>query len=511
MSVPPDDGTAPGVEPVGAPPTDAVVRRSRRPRSAHPGRRWFWFAAVLALAAGALAAVALVGAPVPEVAGTPEASARARAVGTPALSARRVPVWTARPVAARNVAAAAAPALGAFPPDACVVVRDGGVVLVDLNGATPLVPASNMKVVTAAAALALLGPDTRLSTTFRAGAPPVDGTLTGDLWMVGGGDPLLATGTYAPTQSSPTTPVTSMEAAADALVAGGLRRVTGSVVGDESRYDTERARPSWPARFVEERQVANLSALTVNDAWSVGALQAGPDPAPVAEPALYAAAIMTELLRARGVVVDGPPGIGAAPPTSVVVGAMPSATVAEIVGEMLAFSDNTTAELLVKEIGRVAGGAGSSDAGLAAVRRWLDEQGLPTAGVVLADGSGLSGDDRLTCGLLAALLVRSGPDGTLANGLARPGRPGTLSRRLREDDVRERVRAKTGSLNAVRSLSGWLTTVPGRPVAFAMLSNTGTRLADEADEAVEESFLRTLLAYPQTPSPADLGPSPARG
>lgn len=464
---------------------------------------------MLALAAVTLAAVALLTAPVPQVAEPPERAGSGG--GTAVLSARRGPAWTARPVAARNVAASAAPALGAFPADACVVVRDGPAVLVDLNGATPLVPASNMKVVTAAAALAILGPDTRLTTTFRAGAPPVGGTVTGDLWMVGGGDPLVATGTYAPTQSSPTTPVTSLEVAADALVAGGLRRVTGSVVGDESRYDTERARPSWPDRFVRDRQVANLSALMVNDAWSVGALQPGPDPSPVGEPALYAAAILTELLRARGVAVDGPPVVGVAPPTTAVVGEVPSATVAEIVGEMLTFSDNTTAELLVKEIGRVAGGTGTSDAGLAVMRRWLDEQGLPTGGVVLADGSGLSADNRLTCGLLAALLVRSGPDGTLANGLARPGRPGTLSRRLREDDVRERVRAKTGSLNSVRSLSGWLTTVPGRPVAFAMLANTGARTAGEDDEAVEESLLRTLLAYPQTPTPDQLGPSPARG
>jgi D-alanyl-D-alanine carboxypeptidase/D-alanyl-D-alanine-endopeptidase (penicillin-binding protein 4) len=304
-------------------------------------------------------------------------------------------------------------------------------------------------------------------------------------------------------------PETSMEAVADKVVAAGVRHVTGSVVGDGSRYDAQRTAGNWPARFVGQGLVANLGALMVNDAWTVDPIDPnGAKGGAAPDPAAHAAAVLTQLLQARGVQVDGPPTSGAAPATTTTIVEVPSLTIRELVDETLAFSDNTSAELLLKELGAAKGGAGSTAAGLKVVEQWLTAQGLPTDGVTLVDGSGLSDQDRVTCALLSALLQRSGPDGELAKGLAQPGQPGTLDDRFTSGDLKGRLRAKTGTLKNVAALSGWLTTVPGRPLQFSILENTAGRDVQAADLSVQNDLLKALLPYPQSPPADQLGPRP---
>lgn len=481
-----------------------------RPRRRRGGGRMLAAGTVLAvLAAGLGVAGMVLGPRTGPVEPSPSGPAPADAV----LSARRVPAWTTRPVAARNAAAAVAPVLARSAPRTCVLVQDGSTTLVAAAVDEPLVPASTMKVLTAAAALDLLGAGTRLVTSVTAtAAPGPDGTVTGDLVLVGGGDPVLTTATYGADRPDTPSPRSSLEALADRVVAAGVRRVTGSVVGDGTRYDGATTVEGWPERFVANGQVANLSALVVNDGWTVDPLdpRATRDPGPAPDPAAHAAAVLTRLLQARGVQVGGWPRSGPAPPGSTPVAELPSPSVAELVGGVLAFSDNTTAELLVKEIGRARANEGSTAAGVAAIRAWAAEEGLPLEGLVQADGSGLSDANRMTCRLLVALLQRAGPESPLAAGLARPGRPGTLRQRMTEPDLRDRVQAKTGSLNTVRSLAGWLTTGAGIPLEFAVVSNTGERLADAADEALQAELLRALLAYPQTPPPDQVGPRPVQ-
>src|SRR5690606_11936972 len=137
----------------------------------------------------------------------------------------------------------------------------------------------------------------------------------------------------------------------------------------------------WPPRFIEQGQVAPLSELLVNDGWTVDALTSGVGGGPAADPAVHAADVMTELLEARGVTVTGPPQAGPAPADASTLLEIPSLTVAELVGQALAFSDNTTTELLVKELGVRAGGGGSTAAGLAAITGWIAEHGVDATGV----------------------------------------------------------------------------------------------------------------------------------
>lgn len=488
----------PGQVPVEDEPVEPIVRRrpTRRRRTVSARPIW-WAAVVLGVIGLALIAVGWFTEGDVESASAPPPELVA---ATPVLSARRVPELVSRPVAVRNLRAAIDPVLARTPPASCLQVREGAVPLVSSNESAQVVPASNLKIVTGAAALALLDPQSRLTTRFVTDGDPTDGRVVrGNLYMIGGGDPLLSTDSYLNQLPNGRQPATQMEAVADQIVATGIREITGSVVGDDSRYDNVRIIDSWPERYLTQGQSGPLSALTVNDAWSATT-------GPGSDPPVHAAAVLTQLLEERGVTVAGEATAGVAPEDAAPLTEVTSLTVAELVDEGLRFSDNTTMEMLVKEIGVQTGGTGSTEAGLAAIRTWIEESGLPAEGTEIVDGSGLSEQNRLTCRYVSALLEQQGTDGVVANGLARPGEPGTLDDRLLEADLQGRVRAKTGTLRPVTALSGWLQTVPERNLGFSYIINTTDRQVNEADEALQADLLESMLSYPDRPELTELSP-----
>jgi len=348
----------------------------------------------------------------------------------------------------------------------------------------------------------LLGADTRLTTRFATDGVPTDGsTVRGNLYMVGGGDPLLTTDGYEALMTHGVQPGTDLEVVADQIVDSGVRHITGSVVGDASRYDDVRSAPSWPERYTTQGQVAPLSALMVNDGWRTTG-------GPVDDPALHAATVLGDLLVERGVRIDGAPTTGTTPSTASTLIEVPSLSVAELVDESLRFSDNTTSELLIKELGVHAGAGGSTEAGVAAMREWVASSGLPADGVSFDDGSGLSPNDRLTCRFLTSVLSDEGPSGVVANGLAVPGEDGTLDDRFLAEPLRSRLRAKTGTLNAVTALAGWVRTDAEADLAFALLINTGSRNVAESEFTLQRRLLEAMLSYPQAPDVASLAPAP---
>ncbi len=474
------------------------VRRRRR-------RGWFAAAAGLVLVGGVLVGTAVAVDGGSEVATGTDATSR---LGTPVLSARRDPELLGRPVALRSVRSAIDPIVARYPDASCVVVTDGATSLAASGATTPLAPASNTKLLTASAALHVLGADTRLETRVQSVGAPTGGRVAGDLYLVGGGDPLLSTATAASRMRHGTEPTTSLETLADQVVAAGVRQVDGAVVGDGSRYDAERKVPTWPQRYITEGTASNLGALMVNDAWTIDPVDASAGGGAAApDPAAHAAEVFTRLLRDRGVAVTGTPTVGAAPADATTVATLPSATVGEIVDQMLAFSDNTTAELLVKELAAHDGSTGSTAAGIQVLVADLTSRGLPVEGLQLFDGSGLSRENRTTCTLLDAVLSADGADGPISGGLARPGAPGTLDDRFLAEPLRSRVEAKTGTLNDVTALSGWVRTDSGRPLAFSTLQNPAGRRVTAADLALQGELLQALLTYPQTPPVEQLAPA----
>ncbi|MBS1837515.1 MAG: D-alanyl-D-alanine carboxypeptidase/D-alanyl-D-alanine-endopeptidase [Actinobacteria bacterium] len=496
-------GPVPGLAPDQAAPMLPDAPRSPRRRRRRRGR--LMAAALLALGGASLVigAVATDSGPTSARGAAPELR-----LATPVLSARRAPEVVSRPVAARAARAAVAPVVAKLPDASCVLVTDGATVLAESASTTPLAPASNTKLLTASAVLSVLGPDTRFTTRVVSSAAPAGGGISGDLYLVGGGDPLLSTTTAAALMRHGQEPTTSLEALADQVVAAGVHRIDGSVVGDGSRYDDQHKVPTWPDRFITQGTVASLGGLVVNDSWTIDPIRPGSPGAAAPDPAAAAAGVFTALLQARGVVVAGAPKAGTAPGGAVEITSMPSLPVKDIVGQMLTFSDNTTAEMMVKELAVHGGDKGSTDAGIRVLVADLATRGMPTEGLVLHDGSGLSRENRVTCRLLDAVLAADGPNGLIAQRLARPGHPGTLDDRFTKGPLGDRIAAKTGTLNDVAALSGWLRTDPGRPLTFSILENPTGRPVQAADLALQSQILGALLSYPTSPPVDQLGPLP---
>lgn len=462
---------------------------------------------------GATLAVTAVGAATAAAVQERAAHVEGHAVGgpvavTPVLSARRLPTVVAAPVAERRLRADLAAWAASAPGPSCATVVDPeGEVVLAHGPAGPLVPASTTKLLTAAAALHVLGPDHVFRTVVRA-APPVDGVVAGDLHLVGGGDPVLATDAYADRFPRQPQLRTDVAALADAVVAAGVRRIEGSVVGDESRYDAQRYVAGWPDRYRAQNVVGPLSALSVNDGFARYPGDGGARLEPAEDPATHAAAVLTLLLVERGVQVVGPPRAGPAPGAPELA-ALESAPLPEVLRQLLAESDNMVAELLVKELGRTAGDP-STAGGVAVVGAALAELGLDTSELVVADGSGLSTDNRLSCAVLADVLAHPAVGEALRARLAVAGRSGTLAEAFEGTSLEGVLAAKTGSLNAVAALAGTVTDDDG-PLTFAFVVNDPDgRIDREPVRAAQAALGQILLAWPQAPDPAALGPAAPR-
>jgi D-alanyl-D-alanine carboxypeptidase/D-alanyl-D-alanine-endopeptidase (penicillin-binding protein 4) len=348
-----------------------------------------------------------------------------------------------------------------------------GIGQIDGPGAhQPLQPASTQKLLTATGVLALLDPAESLTTEVRAAGRVDGGTLDGDLVLVGGGDPSLASrGRH------------SLDTLAAQVRAAGIATVTGWLVADESRYDNRRGAPGWLSNHVP-RQIGPLSALAVDGNQLRADAEYATYPLPASAAAFRAA------LGRQGVRVMGGDRAGAAPPDAPVVARAHSSPISTLVARMLTDSHNFTAELLVKEVGFRHAGRGTTADGLAAVHRVLSQLGVAGTGRS-ADGSGLSRADRRPAAELVQLLVaaRSQPwFGALLDGLAVSGRTGTLANRFRGTALEGAVRAKTGTIREAQTLAGYTTTKAGRPMAFAVLVN-GSAPSPGVRAAIDELVL----------------------
>ncbi|GAC1376988.1 MAG: D-alanyl-D-alanine carboxypeptidase/D-alanyl-D-alanine-endopeptidase [Acidimicrobiales bacterium] len=398
-------------------------------------------------------------------AGAPLTAARASLPpATPVLSARRVPALLAGLAADRTLARkldplVSDPASG----QACLQVQVAGVPVYAHEAGTPLLAASNIKLLTAYVAASRLGPESKLTTMAMAAKAPAGGVIDGPLFLVGGGDPLLATADYRQTQTEWTLaaePVTKLEDLADRIRGAGVTHITGGVLGDDSRFDSQRTVPTWKSTYVSSGEVGPVGALEINGGFTVS----GRRKVPNLTPATSAAQALATLLQARGVTVEGGVSTGTAPAGAAPVASVDSLPVRDIIGIMLRESDNLAAEMLVKELGHRFGGAGTWSAGLGVVRDTLASAAIPLDGLAIVDGSGLDRSDRATCATLAALDAAGGPAGaTMVAGLPRAGNCGTLVKRFVGQPAAGRIRAKTGSLTGVAALTGYVDPAPANP------------------------------------------------
>jgi D-alanyl-D-alanine carboxypeptidase/D-alanyl-D-alanine-endopeptidase (penicillin-binding protein 4) len=366
-----------------------------------------------------------------------------------AFSASAAPAGPSKPRLARKLARAlAVPHLAASLSGAAAVELDTGRTVFVRHPTLALVPASNAKLAVAYASLALLGPEYRIETVVYGEGQRAGRAWKGDLVLKGYGDPTLSRG--------------DLRALARQIRRAGIRRVTGRIEADESYFDSRRTGPAWRSYYYLNESPP-LSALTVDRAryrgWVTG------------DPALAAGSQFRIALRAAGVAVRGRVVSGSADPSAEDLAATRSPTLARIVAYMNRESDNFTAEILLKQLGAVEYGRGTTAGGAATVRRMLREAAIPLGGVRIVDGSGLSARNRLTAAAVIGILVVAWNDAAIrpsfVHSLAVAGVNGTLEDRMERPPARGAVLAKTGTLPEASALSGY---ARGR-WAFAVIQN----------------------------------------
>ncbi len=384
------------------------------------------------------------------------------------------------------------------PDSMCVSVNLDGESIFESKSAASLVPASLIKVVTATAALEVMRPDEVYSTKVFARADvfesAADGVLRGDVYLVGQGDPVLSTPRYVSRYEKPVAH-TDVNDLADRVFATlrsrGITRIEGRLVGDESWYPdrqrdysreipAEGADPVWKRSLVTSNNVGPLSGLLLNDGYSsyipVRTTAARLRRVRAADPARHAASVFDDLLEARGMVITQRPAAGMAPAPGerTLLGTVQSPPLSEILARMLNFSDNTIAEMVLKEIGRRIADSDRASATAGVEALIAEKLGPLSEGVVIADGSGLSSYSRLSCAAAAELLDLAGPGSPVVEGLSVPGEQGAL---MNCRPVRQRpaglnvLRAKTGTLNDVTALAGTTVAAGGETLTFAMIAN----------------------------------------
>ncbi|MEV7775256.1 D-alanyl-D-alanine carboxypeptidase/D-alanyl-D-alanine-endopeptidase [Kitasatospora sp. NPDC086791] len=343
---------------------------------------------------------------------------------------------------------------------------------------TPATPASTTKLATSVAALSLIPGDARLSTTVVRGANP------GRITLVGGGDPTLTAlpadqvrigGQPVDADTAPASLDDLARQTAAALAAAGTTTVTLD-------YDVSRYTGNPRHRNHDAQNIALVVPLMVDEAKAdPRSREEAPDR--VADPAGAAAGAFAALLRARGITVVGEAGPAAAPAAAdaPVLGRVDSPTIARLVERLLTTSDNQLAEAIAHQVALAAHQPASFEGAAAAVCQELTRLGVPMAGVVLADGSGLHPDNAIPPAVLVRLLALAASEQHPAlrpvlTGLPVAGFTGTLGKRYGSGsgaaDAAGLIRAKTGTLRGVNTLAGTVVDADGRLLAFAVMTRT---------------------------------------
>ncbi len=427
-----------------------------------------------------------------------------------------------------------------------VVRLKDGKVLYAHNEDHLFTPASNVKLFTTALALTRLGPDYRFITSIVSEKPVGgDGVLDGDLIFIGRGDPSLSQRPYPYVKDwIPDPQIKPIEALADQLAAGGLKAVHGDIVGDDTRYPWTPYPAGWSvddglweygapvsALIVGDNRVdvtigpgdseGDLAHLTVSPSFEFfsvdnrvqtiasgrreihvdgrpgvpqlrfwGSIPIGSDvmvnAMAVADPAVYAAAILRDALIRRGITVNGDavarhrfPGEPAIQPAGIELVRRMSPPLSQLLQVVDKVSQNLHAEVMLREVG-----AFKAKAGLEELRDFLTEAGVPEDQYKFVDGSGLSRNTLVSPQAITKLLehMYGSPQRDAWIAMLPVGNEdGTLRRRFKGHPEAAGIHAKTGSLSHVRALSGYAESKRQGMVAFSLLLND--YLAPDAEVA----------------------------
>ena len=332
------------------------------------------------------------------------------------------------------------------------------------------IPASVEKLYTSVATLSRMGATGTLRTTALATDDlSLNGTLDGDLYLRGGGDPLLSNA--------------RLEALAQDLADAGLSRVSGRVIGDETAFDRKRGVPS--SGYEISADVAPLGALMLNRGYTGLS-----SPIYQSNPPVFAASALARQLRDAGVKVPAKGRSGETPATALALATRRSSPAATLVRLQNVPSDNYIAETLLKCLGATEERAGTTLRGARVVRRTAREELDVTPSV--RDGSGLSRKNRTSPREVVQMLAQKFGDEAFFGSLAVAGVSGTLSTRLRSSVARGRCRGKTGTLRDVSNLAGYCRTTGGDTLAFSILMN---RISPYSARGWQDKMVSAIARY----------------
>jgi serine-type D-Ala-D-Ala carboxypeptidase/endopeptidase (penicillin-binding protein 4) len=343
-----------------------------------------------------------------------------------------------------------------------VVDLTTGATLYSHNPFTPRLPASVQKLYTTTTALALYGPDARLTTSLLGTGSTQGATYTGTIYLRGGGDPTFGSASF---DRSFYDTGGSVQQLAAKLRGAGIETISGRLVADGSWFDADKGTPATgnqPSIDLE----GELAGLDYNRGW------ANTDGTVYYQnPVLETGLRLRAALRADGIRLLGglPVSTGTTPARATTLASVSSPTIAKLIELTNTPSDNFFAETLLKDLGAKFGAGGTTADGAAVVRSHVDA--AFDVDPRFDDGSGLSRRDRTTPAQVVALLRAMAGNLPFTSSLAVAGETGTLADEMNGTYAQGRCRGKTGTLHDVSNVAGYCTARDGDTIAYALLMN----------------------------------------
>ncbi|MEO7367310.1 MAG: D-alanyl-D-alanine carboxypeptidase/D-alanyl-D-alanine-endopeptidase [Gemmatimonadaceae bacterium] len=353
-----------------------------------------------------------------------------------------------------------------------VVDPNAGDTLYSHNAGKLFVPASNQKILSGSVALAQLGPDYRYRTTFVTHGKIANGVLNGDLIVIGRGDPTVSDRVKGNAMAF-------MQTVADSIAAQGIRHITGSLRPGGDAFPDSIYGYGWEWDDLRGESAAPVDELELNEGMTVRQAKVGGRDTLVAvatdSPTNTYLAALALGLNKRGVVIDhAVGGIDSLTARADTIYSFYSPPLREILKSFLKPSQNQTGEALIKTLGLEKTGVGMADSGAVVIRKQLAAWGVDSTSTVIYDGSGMSRHDLVTPEAIVKILIGIQKDTAFMafyNALPIVGVDGTVRTRMLGSTAVGNIHAKTGTLEFVRSLSGYVTTAVGEKLVFSMLSN----------------------------------------
>ena len=453
-------------------------------------------------------------------------------VGTPLVSTRRLTSMLAPSLTEPGFFTTLDNMMASAPTSACVhVLLDGQASPFYESGANiQVTPSDAMLMLTLATAHKELGPDHTFKTKVQSIVPMEDGVVNGDIYLVGGGDPLLLTPAFVSTLDEGENQLhTAIEELAQDLVDDGMALVTGAVVGDANRYDQLLYVGSWPEKIVESENLGTLLALQFDDGWvQFPVPESAQDPEESAgdaaeeavgyvaaeDPPFYAAALFDDMLEARDVVIRRSPRSEAVPDGEEMntLATIESAPLSAHYRQILDNRDIETTELILKEIGRVTSGTGSTRAGTRAVETVLAGIGVDDEEFQLLqfDGSGLDPANVATCPVFTALLDSDEFSPLFHELLPTAAEAGPPQGRFSSFDNPGRIRAFSGGTENTTVMMGYIDIGRSQELTFAFIADQQGAEGNQALRELESRVVGHLASLQAKPSLGDIQLDPLR-